>query len=165
MSHRLNVLKALTAHLKGITPQNGYDFDLSSAVFRGRHKFGENDPETMVSILEAPQQDKSMFGGDYNDMRVDQWRLLVQGWTTDDIENPTDPLYGLLDNVENRLFAIIAEKGDGSGKPADPAAYMLGGLIANMKYGPGIVRPPTEQVSSKAFFWLPVTITLAVPGW
>ena len=40
-SKRLRTLKALTAHLEAeVTPANGYQHDLTKAVFRGRALFG-----------------------------------------------------------------------------------------------------------------------------
>ena len=40
--------------------------------------------------------------------------------------------------------------------------YMLGNTISGFAIGPGVVRPPQDQVSSKAFFYLPVIVRLPV---
>jgi hypothetical protein len=162
-SYRLVVLKALTAHLETITVANGYSYDLSAAVFRGRTVFGANDPETMVSILEAPRNDSGIFAGSDKSSRAENWNLLVQGWAPDDKANPTDPAYGLMDAVETHLFRLVKPGSDGN--PLYPDEYLLGRtngrtLIADMKIFPGVVRPPMEQVSSKAFFYLPVELQL-----
>lgn len=165
-SKRLDVLKRLTTHLKGITPANGYtaaqwglDYDLSSSVFRGRAVFGEGDPIPLVSILESPRSDPGVFAGDGNYQRKEDWSLLIQGWATDDADNPTDPAYGLMDVVEHRLLRLI-EVSDQTGDEVYRGEYLLNRTVADIKVLPGVVRPPMEQVSSKAFFYLPVRLTL-----
>ena len=156
-SYRLTVLKALCAHLELIATD---DFNLSGAVFRGRAIYGEEAPPTMLSLLEAPRPDFPIFGGVNNEARSEEWQLLLQGWTKDDKINPTDPAYGLMDAVEQHLGLIVATK-RGSGLPVNPDAYMLGGRITRFSFGPGVVRPPTEGVSSRAFFYLPIKLGLA----
>ncbi len=164
-SYRLSVLKALTTHLKGITPANGYtaaqwglDYDLSDKVFRGRTVFGEGDPIPLVSILESPRSDPGLFT-DEGYQRKEDWSLLIQGWATDDVDNPTDPAYGLMDVVEHRLMRLIAVS-EHTGTELYPDEYLLNRSVADVRVSPGVVRPPMEQVSSKAFFYLPVRLTL-----
>ena len=150
---KLQVLKALTEHLQGIVGPDWGDFDLSASVFRGRNRFGENDPVTMLTILEAPRPDQGREGGENNASRSYEWSLLLQGWTTDDPVNPLDPCYYLQEQVERRLDMIVAVK-PGSGFPRHPTAYMLGGLVSSFSHGPGVVRPPTDGLSSKAFLYM-----------
>lgn len=161
-SYRLTALKLLTAHLQGITPANGYTYDLSASVFRGRSLFGQGDPVPMVSILESPRSDQGKFAGQGNEARSEKWSLLIQGWAEDDIENPTDPAYGLMDAVEDRLMRITKVSGH-TGNGLYPGEYLLDRSVADMVILPGVVRPPMEQVSSKAFFYLPVSVTLVTP--
>lgn len=163
-SKQLLILKMLTAHLQGITPANGYDFDLSEAVFRGRSMFGANDPETMLSILEAPKPDNGLAAGENRIKRSEEWLLLLQGWTLDDKINPTDPIYGLKAAAEKRLSEVIDVNPE-TGNPLIPAIYLLPNatgkqMIAEMAIGPGVVRPPDAQVSSKSFFYLPLRVML-----
>lgn len=169
-SYRLRVLKALTAHLKQIVhvepdPGNNIEgvdfagFDLSNAVFRGRSVYGEEAPKTMISILEAPRPDVGATAGTNGEARHESWALLVQGWCPDDSENPTDNLYQMMQVVEIQLQKIIATDAM-SGQPKHPSAYLLGKLISGLTFGPGVVRPPTEGVSSRAFFYLPVRVGL-----
>ena len=158
-SYRLTVLKKLTAHLKTITPQNGYDFDLSNSVFRGRASYGEDNPLPLVSILESTRPDNGSFAGEEQSERKENWSLLIQGWVHDDVENPTDPAYALMDAVERHLFRLIAESSI-NGAAIYPDEYLLGRSIGGITILPGVVRPPMEQVSSKAFFYLPVRVTL-----
>lgn len=157
MSYRLDALKKLTVFLKTITVANGYSHDLDANVFRGRAVFGAEDPNPLISILESPRSDVGSYAGENE--RKDGWGLLIQGWTTDDPENPTDPAYELMDEVERHLERISACSPI-NGQPIFPGDYMLGKTIADIKVHPGVVRPPMEGVSSKAFFYLPVTLTL-----
>ena len=64
-SYRLTVLKRLTAHLRGITKANGYDYDLIDprSVCRGRLVFGDDDPLPLLSILEGTRGDIGSFAG------------------------------------------------------------------------------------------------------
>lgn len=158
-SVKLQVLKAFTALLEGITVVDGYNYTLTGNVFRGRSRFGEDDPETMVSILEAPRPGGSTYTAE-GEARADEWLLLFQGWCPDDKTNPSDPVYGLLDDVEKRLDRVMAIS-PGTGYPRFTEHYRLGGLIATMQVGQGVVRPPTENISSKSFFYLPVQVGIA----
>ncbi len=162
-SYRLKALKALTAHLKLIVHVEGVadygGFDLSNSVFRGRTVYGDDDPKTMVSILEAPRPDIGQTVGTNGEGRVEQWQLLVQGWCPDDLDNPTDPLYQMMQVVEMQLQKIITTN-PSTGDAVYPAMYMLGNTITSFSFGPGVVRPPTEGVSARSFFYLPVRVGL-----
>lgn len=158
-SQKLQVLIALCEHLRGIRPENGYDIDISQAVFRGRATFGDDDPIPMISILENPRQDGTKTAATNGVVRSQQWSLLMQGWSADDDENPTDPAYEFLYDVERRLSEITQTEPI-SGRPVDKDIYLLGGLISNLTVGDAVVRPPEPQVSSKAFFFLPISILL-----
>lgn len=157
-SKDLIILQVLTSHLAGITPTNGYDFDLTGVVFRGRTRFGDHDPLPALSILEAPRtEDPLEYAGDLEQIRIEKWSILIQGWVADDKTNPTDPAYELKANVEdrlNRLTSVVAR----TGNPTYPSEYLLGRRVRNLQFGPGIVSPPRDGISNKAFFYLPVTI-------
>lgn len=158
VSKDLVILQALTAHLQGVTPANGYDHDLSDAVFRGRVRFGDGDPLPMISILEAPRTEQPVsFVGALQQRRTDQWSILVQGWSTDDKANPTDTAYALKAEVEDRLGQLTAQSPE-TGLETFPDVYLLGRLVLNLQIGPGIVSPPREGISNKAFFFLPLVI-------
>lgn len=163
-SYRLQVLKALTVLLEGttLTPVAGITpalpASLAGLVYRGRVKFGENDPDTMLSILESPRPGGAQFAGG-NEARSEDWPLLVQGWCPDDKVNPSDPIYSVLDDVEKRLDRITRTiSSSGAGKYPE---YMLGNLITRFQMNPPVVRPPTENLSSKSFFYIPVQVGLA----
>lgn len=167
---KLVALKALCTWLEGIvhveadlpdTPGVDWDgFDLDGKVFRGRAVFGQEDKVPMLSVLEDPRPEPTEYAGMNNQARHDGWRLLVQGWVEDDKKNPTDPAYRLANVVEKRLAQLIAV-GEG-GMPVDPDNYMLGiEGVTNIAFGPYVVRPPTEGISAKAFFYMPVKVGLA----
>lgn len=165
-SYRLKVLKALTVHLQGITRANGYFYDLAPVgkdkkVWRGRTSFGDETALPMLSILESPRSDVGQYA-DAGSERSEFWNLMVQGWVKDDVENPTDPAYGLMDAVERHLLRIIAT--GKNGQPVYPNEYRLGGLISDLVVPPGVVRPPQEGVSSKAFFYLPIRVGIVRPN-
>lgn len=146
---RLRVLKSVTSALQQITPENGYKFDLSKSVFRGRAAFGDDDPLPMVSILEVPippEQTKPPL--DAKDASGD-WDLIIQGFLPDDFENPTDPGHMLMADVKKRLALERVKLNDGEAFGIE--------AITRLTIGPGTVRPP-DDISAKAYFWLSFTI-------
>ncbi len=164
-SIQLDILKRLTTHLQGITPANGYEFDMADAVFRGRLLYGDDAPVPMISIVEHLQGDvTTATAGENGIAHIETWILLVQGWTKNDPENPTDETYQLKAAVEERLSHIILQ--DNRGNPVYPDEYFLGlygqGVITDLTIGPGIVSPPRQGISEKAFFYLPLGIGLAL---
>jgi hypothetical protein len=164
LSRQFDILSALTTQLQGITPQNGFAYDLSAAVFRGRTVFGDADPLPCLSILEAPRPGVEVVADTEMVKRKTEWELLIQGWAVDDKWNPLDPVYPLKASVEYQL-ARAAATDPNSGLPAFPAEFRLGKVVstgtwrvAAMKIGPGVCRPPDGKLSSRAFFYLPLTI-------
>lgn len=162
MSQRLDVLKALTAHLEGITKDNGYPYDMKGKVYRGRDRFGADFVSRLpfLSILEAKATDYGNFANEEQTVRLDDWVLLVQGWVPDDARNPTDPAYDLVATVESRLAMLIAK--DEDGRPMYPGVYRLGEMVATLTLAQPVVRPPEEGLSDTAFFFLPVRVGLKV---
>jgi hypothetical protein len=164
-SFQLAILKAITDHLQGITAANGYDFDLSSAVFRGRALYGEESPDDMVSILEHLQGDITTdTAGEENVESTQTWVLLVQGKTKNDPLNPTDRVYQLKASVEHRLARTILKNAYGDPEYPDEFYFGLKSLkvITGLTIGPGVVSPPREGVSERAFFYLPIGVGLAL---
>jgi hypothetical protein len=156
LPRRLAILKALTAHLQGITPANGYPFDLSASVFRGKTVYSpDSSPLPMLSILESGRPDSGLFAGSGKHAYAETWDLLLQGFSQNDPNNPTDSAHWLFAAVQERLVAVIAQNPH-TGQGVDPVAFRLGGLIADLLIGPPVVRPPDNQVSSTAFFYLPL---------
>jgi hypothetical protein len=154
----LLVLKTLSGHLEGLTPANGYDHDMAGRVFRGRSIFGAETDVPFLSILEHPNPDDGPEAGPEKAVRHDKWKLLLQGFVTDDKTNPLDPAYKLKAEVVLRLSEINAVKPQGGG-PKFPI-YRLANLVTDFHIGKGVVRPPTVNVSPTAFFYIPLTVGL-----
>lgn len=155
---QLTILKRLTAHLEGITPANGYDYDLAGRVYRGKAIFGSDEPLPFVSILESMRPDpQPQSAGTERLVREEAWELLVQGWVDENRDLPTDDLYGLKGAVESRVAQIVAK--DDRGNPAYPEVYRLGGLVVSLRIGPGVVRAATPQVGGAEAFYLPLLLS------
>jgi hypothetical protein len=150
---RLRVLRSLTSIIEQVNPTKGQHFDLRGAVFRGRARFGDDDPTPMVSILEAPiPQGSSQSKGD-NTKVISEWELLIQGWSDDDRRNPSDAAHHLMAEVKS---VLVREKKKDRGNNL----LGMGGRVVEMYVGQGTVRPPDDPVS-EAFFWLTLTLRLA----
>jgi hypothetical protein len=154
-SVRLGVQKQLSAFIAAeVTPVNGYAFDLTGAVFRGRIAYGTDDPIPMVSILEGMMPDANpLTAGFGEEDQTDKWNLLIQGWVQDDDDNPTDPAHQLMASVKQALGKMRKLSND---------LELKGTAFENVGYfviGPGVVRPP-DQLSSRAYFWQRITLTM-----
>lgn len=165
---RLQILIGLTDLLKTITPGNGYNSDLSdyadntvtrSRVFRGRNIFGADDPLPMVSILEMPREPHQMETAPGGTAQAGPWELMIQGFVTDDLDNPTDPAHVLMADVKTCLIKERAKRGGQPGTPSRSYALLGRPQVTDIVIAPGVVRPP-EEVSAKAFFWLICTLEI-----
>lgn len=154
-SVRLGVQKQLSAFIEAeVTTAHGYAFDLTGAVFRGRIAYGSDDPIPMVSILEGMMPDANPITAGFGEEdQTDKWSLLIQGWVEDDDVNPTDPAHQLMASVKQALGKLRKQSNNMSliGTPF--------GNVAELVIGPGVVRPP-DQLSSKAYFWQRITLTM-----
>lgn len=160
-SKQLAILKALTRQLETIQPVNGYSHDLKGRVFRGQAVFGADETPPFLSIMEAPRPDDQIVTADEDGLvRRENWRLLLQGWTTEDRLNPTDPLYALKADVERCLADVVTF--DRYGDPAHPGLYNLGGRIESLRIGPGVVRAATPQAGGTEAFYLPLLVQFSV---
>lgn len=162
---RLRVLKALTAQIKTITPDNDFVNDLSDftdeagrqqeRVFRGRTEFGDNDPLPMVAILEDPASREANNDPINSGTGSNQFRVLIQGFVRDDKDHPLDPAYLLSAEV---IRAISLSKTD---------RYNILGFghrqpcVMALSVGQPVHRPPDDEVSHVAYFLVPVVLTLA----
>lgn len=163
-SKRLATLKALTSFLRSeVAVANGYKHDLTeeSQVSRGRMFYTKNEPLPQVSILENIDPDRypRVAGGRDYDMPVtaEEWVLLLNGWVEDDKVNPTDPAYELMADVRKAL-AKLRRRPRPDMADFDNPHFNLGGLISGLSLEAGIARPPIEQVSEKAMFWMRVKL-------
>lgn len=160
-SKKLEILKELTALLKTVKSdgnENINAYSLENAVFRGRTVYGDNDPVPLVSILEAKGANFADFADDEKIANKTGWNLLIQGWADPvNPENETDAVYELVNDVICALNKINAIRFE-TGNPLYPEFYRLGGKIIELTLGDEVVRPSENELSSKAFFYLPIVI-------
>lgn len=147
---RLRLLKKVTEVIASVTPANGYQHDLSTSVFRGRMMFGETDPLPMVSILELPVQPDQLPVPEESSAAHGEFELLIQGFVVDDPLNPTDPAHLLMADVKK---ALVQEK------TRDDNILGFGTKVTALRIGGGSCRP-ADEVSDKAYFWLPLILRI-----
>lgn len=174
-SFRLRVQKAITASLELNVEGVEYNYTLADHVFRGRAAFGPNDGEYLVSVLEPPVTPENIRMPEPVTSGPLLWSLLIQGFAPNDIANPSDPAHQMMADVRKR-FAIEKSR-IVTGAPNDSDRYRnpfgLGqfrngvnserqkNYIDSIVFiGTGIVRPPDDGISDKAYFWLPLTLKL-----
>jgi hypothetical protein len=131
-SKRLKTLKRLTDYLATeIKVSRGYKHDLDATrVIRGRFLIDDDDPIPMVSILDNinPDREPLIAGAESNrPQALENWILLLQGWTNDDKDFPCDNAYELMADVKKALARI----GHPRTQYQEPLVYYLGGLIRN----------------------------------
>lgn len=158
---RLRVLKALTEHLKTVDGlQDGVDEHgrPQPHVYRGRDIFGENDLLPIISILEAPEEQKQVDASSPRTTVQNHWRLIIQGFVQDDAENPTDTAYVMAAKVIESVAQVKQQRrnilGFGEKKPC----------ILDLQIGAPVVRPADNEVSSTSFFYFNVTLHM-VEDW
>jgi hypothetical protein len=158
-SRRLAVLKQICAYVgTEVSTTNGYSIDLTGprAVARGRFYFGKDDVLPMLSVLENPRADRTPDDAGWShEQQKDDWVLLLMGWVPDDFENPTDPAHEAMVDVRTALgqFRIAFYEKQLGGTPVD-------GALVDIELEPGVVRPP-DELSSKAYFWMRVILTIS----
>lgn len=166
-SNRLEIMKRLSGILSGIFPDNdpAYEFDLRNRVFRGRTSMttgGDEDQRPAISILEPKTVNPGTFADDLALYRKDRWVILIQGWVGQkdhDPNNPTDAAYRLAADVEKCLSGIVST--GPTGQPLNQGVFMLGGRIAAIELSQPTVRPAEDGFSDRAYFYLPIALTLA----
>lgn len=152
---RLAIMKALTGIIETAvadTPSG----NLVGRVKRGRLIFGEGDPIPMVSILEPPTLIDALDAPVDSTTRPAEWDVLIQGWSKDDKEFPTDPAYVLQADV-GKVLAAEKHRQRGT-SPRDLLG--LGKRVTEMLIGPPVIRPP-DQDSAKACFYMVVRLKMA----
>ena len=156
---RLRILKKLSEVIAEVNPDNDpiYTQDLKNSVFRGRVIFGENDPLPMVSILEVPLPIDQVVAPTGSPASSGAWELIIQGFSCDDHENPTDPAHHLMAQVKRRL--VQERKKAQCIMSPEKGIFGMGNHVTDLQISPGVVRPP-DELSAKAYFWLAITLKL-----
>jgi len=164
---QLQILKALTTHLEGINNVPVFKSDtlasLTGRVFRGRALFGaEQGPDPMISLIEGrkPDEEKDEVTGEDEFTILHRWHILLQGWQKGDPANPTDYLYNFKALVEQRL-ALLTGVNQRGGLIA-PQYYLLNGLLININFKPGTVRPNSPTQGVEEAFYLPIVISYGI---
>lgn len=149
---RLRIQDKLVKILSEIDGTGDWKYDLRDSVFRGRVIFGDKDPLPMVSILEVPVPLDQMGSEADNTHNAGKWELMIQGFVKDDKLHPTDPGHYLMADVKKVLAKY---------KKTDRGFKVLGFVkhVTGIQVGAGVVRPP-DEISSKAYFWLSVTLDI-----
>tara|TARA_Y100000593_G_scaffold83521_2_gene157511 strand:- start:15057 stop:15575 length:519 start_codon:yes stop_codon:yes gene_type:complete len=154
---RLETQKRLTAILETVSfDYDGTTYDLDGDVHRGRLYYGDETPVPSISILEVPIPLDQLPPPDGSVASSGGYELMIQGWAPDDRDNPTDPAHFFMAEVKKAL-AIERKKAHWD-RPED-GILGLGRRVDNLYIGAGVVRPP-DEVSSKAYFWLTITLEL-----
>lgn len=156
-SKRLGALKLLTELVGGVTPDNGYDFNLLGCVFRGRVEFGADAPQDYVAILEDVRPDfAGRTVGENREMQQSDWVILLKGETIAEDDHPADRAHEMLAAVQHRLSLINAETP--GRQPLDKKFHRLGGTIASATIHPGTAGVPREGSAGRAVFFLPIVL-------
>lgn len=150
---QLRILRKLKAVLEATSGYEGVKCWLGKSVITAK------ETADTLSILEAPRPIIGQPAGEQGLNRRETWTLLVQGWPTDDHDAPSEPAYWMKAAVEQQLSLIVAELPNGVKR--DDKLYMLGGDIASLTIGQGVVRPPSEEAASRlAMFYLPLVLEI-----
>lgn len=168
ISKKLAILKRLTTHLQGITPDwidlptpmlgETCPFDMSRSVFRGRSVYGDETKLPFISLLEAPRQLEPLGAGVTRLVQDENWTLLVQGFVKENRDNPLDEAYSLLAWTQMRMARITATAKNGGRGGLYPDEWRLGSLAVEISYQIPIVRPGKDAVSDAAYFYMPISV-------
>lgn len=154
---RLKILKRLTERLETITILNGYQHDLADAVFRGRDHFGEEqgDPIPMISIFEQGNLDDFGKPAAFSGIANTEITVIIQGFVTEDPNNPLDPAYHLLGDLQIALTSIMLQVDDQKRRNI----LSMGNKLISFDVGKGSVAPPKTDVSKYSFCFIPIKIS------
>lgn len=146
-SKRLQILKALTAHLEGVT---GYD--LTDKVWRGRNRPADESYTPYLILFEMPPEEEARVGTSMSKM---PWLIGVQGYI--DAENPhlTDPAHNFMAAVKERIGELLND----GGASMPPPEFMLNGLVEDIEVDGGMVFAPDETTKA-CFFAMKLTLTI-----
>lgn len=161
---RLQVLDALTALIRQVSPANDFHHDLSAeeTVVRGRLFIGDDEPVPMVAINEPPLAIERVRGAPRNPNDTGEWDILIQGWAKNSLNDysGTDNAYILAAEVRQ---VLASEKTKASGRPGSGLGNNLLGFgtrISDMRIGAPVVRPP-DETSAKACFYIVLTLQIS----
>lgn len=146
-SKRLQILKALTGHLEGVT---GYN--LQGKVWRGRSRPSDESNPPFILIFEMPPEYQ-----DQADTRTASmpWYVGLQGYIRPDTNHPTDPAHNFMAAVKQRLAKVM----DDGGPDTPPPEFLLNGLIEGMEVDGGMCFD-ADDTTNCCFFAMKLTLTV-----
>lgn len=166
---RLRVQKKVCDQIKTVTPDNGYNHDLSDyldeddatitkeRVFRGVERFDDEiHPRPMVAVIEHPRNTDLLLSGSGGGDSVGKYQLMVQGFVVDNDLHPTDAAHKLCAEVVQALVKARVQYdmfGMGDREP----------MIETFAIGQPVVRQAVHDdqvVIDCAWFAFPLTLTL-----
>lgn len=160
---RLRVQQALTIALRQIHPDNGFHFDLTDplSVVRGRVVFSEEDTpdnDTNVTILEEPFSFDRDFLPCSSEANTEPYGLVIQGFTPDDPQHPTDRAQILMADIRKRLALLKRDEA-----VRGQRIFRIGtreNSVVGVDFDGGIVRP-VEDTSRLCHFWIRVSFNIS----
>lgn len=147
-----------------------YEWDFRKRVHRGKTILGngKNEAPPSITILETDRPIPGLYlGNDDPNPRIESLSLYIQGFAPDVAAHKSDSAYLMMGQVQQllaRVSALDPAKGINSGLPLYPDDYLFGlrtgsqneRLLTGLTIGAGTARPPNENVSPTAFFYIPV---------
>ena len=156
----IRFLEALATYLSTEVQEGSEYFNTigPGAVFIGRPEFDDNDPSTMLSILEVPIPDPQMRTPEWAPVTAGPWEIFIQGFTRQDPDRSATfrlkPAYRLQNDIRVALLKLKPARGAAGREP------VLGfPEVDGLDLQRGVVRPH-EQYSDLCYFWTPLTIHL-----
>lgn len=154
---RLVILERLTAQLETIVTSVAA-VPMASRVSRGKEVLGDESAPPWLSIIQGPRPEIWLPADDSMTIEKGDWLLFIQGWADrDDSPAATDTAEWLLADV-HACLAMISETSNQTGNPVFPDLYLLGRLVNEIRIGPGVVRGPDKQATTRTGFYLPVIV-------
>ena len=159
---RLRLMKALTAQIKSISKDDGFNFDLGDyddadtrpreRVYRGRDIFGSTDEAPLVAVLEDPRSEPSENGSDARSA-ANKFRVIIQGFCAEDqTGHPLDDAYLMSADI---IQALAAAK-----RPSREGILGMGNRVTAMNIGQPVHRPGKDAISDPAYWLVGVTFTI-----
>lgn len=125
-------------------------------TYRGINKFGIDQKEPFISLIEDTKVRDPLLAGDFKTGRSESVVFVVQGFSEKNRDNPTDPTYAMLYAVESAIIESLKPKSHFSSR----AEWLEACGVDSVEVGQGIVWGPTENISDTGFFQLPIRVKI-----
>lgn len=146
-----------------------YAWDFRKRVHRGKTILGngKNESPPSITLIETDRPIPGLHIPDDPNPRIESLGIYIQGFAPDVAAHKSDSAYLMMGQVQQLLGRITAKdpaKGINSGLPLYPDDYLFGlrsgstneRLLTDLTIGAGTARPPNENVSPTAFFYIPL---------